>query len=86
MFPLTYIHVYIGETLELAILIMHISKSDSNFDFNAATMLVYIHNKRLRQIFEAGAISLCRNINNLSGFFNRSIDIGLIFDFWFNNN
>ena len=37
-------------------LLQHNSKLDHNFDFNAATMLVYIHNKRLRWIFEAGAI------------------------------
>ena len=32
-------------------LLQHISESNHNFDFNAATMLAYIHNKRLRQIF-----------------------------------
>ena len=37
--------------------LQHISKFD-HFDFNAATMLAYIHNKRLRSIFEAGAILL----------------------------
>ena len=39
-------------------LFLHISKTDHNFDCNAATMLAHIHNKRLRQIFEAGAVSL----------------------------
>ena len=34
----------------------NISKTDHNFDFNAATMLAYIHNKRLRRIFEDGPI------------------------------
>ena len=29
-------------------LLQHIFKSDYNFDFNAATLLAYIHNKRLR--------------------------------------
>ena len=51
-------------------LLQHISKSDHNFDFNAATMLAYIHNKRLRQIFKASAISICRNDNNHPGFLN----------------
>ena len=32
-------------------LFQHISQSNHNFDFNSAKMLIYIHNKRLRQIF-----------------------------------
>ena len=32
-------------------LCLHISKTDHNFDFNAATMLAHIYNKRLRHIF-----------------------------------
>ena len=38
----------------------HISKTDLNFDFNTAIMLADIHNKRVRQFFEIGAISLFR--------------------------
>ena len=34
-------------------LFQHISQSNHNFDFNSAKMLIYIHNKRVRQIFEA---------------------------------
>ena len=46
----------------------NIFESYNNFSFNATTMLAYIHNKRLRRIFEAGAISLCWSINNHWGF------------------
>ena len=37
---------------------------DHNFDFIAATMLAYIHNKRNRHIFEAGSTSLRQSVNN----------------------
>ena len=47
---------------------LHIPKTDHNFDFNASTMLVYILNKRLRQIFEAGAISLYLSLINVLDF------------------
>ena len=40
-------------------LLLHISKSNRNFDFNTAIVLAYIHNKRPRQILEAGTISFC---------------------------
>ena len=42
---------------------LHISITDDNFDFNAATMLTHIYHKRLRQIFEPGAISLLPSIH-----------------------
>ena len=35
-------------------LLQYISQSNHNFDFNSAKMLIYIHYKRLRKIFEAG--------------------------------
>ena len=35
---------------------------------NAATMLAYTQNKKLRQIFETTSISLCRNVYNRPGF------------------
>ena len=53
-------------------LFLDISQSNHNFDFNSAKMLVYIHNKRLRRIFEAGAISLCNSVNTCPGFYNIS--------------
>ena len=37
---------------------LQISKTNHNFNFNTATMLSHIHNKRLREIFEASAIWL----------------------------
>ena len=53
-------------------LLQHISQSNHNFDFNSAKMLIYIHNKRLRRIFEVSAISLCNSINTSSSFYNIS--------------
>ena len=53
-------------------LFQHISQSNHNFDFNSAKMLLYIHNKRFRRIFEAGAISLCNSVNTRPGFYNIS--------------
>ena len=50
----------------------HISQSNLNFDFNSAKMLIYILNKRLRQIFKDAAISLCNSLNTRSGFYNIS--------------
>ena len=50
-------------------LFSHISKTDHNFDFNAATMFAHIHNKRMRQIFEASVILLLPSINTCSEFF-----------------
>ena len=37
-------------------LLQHISQSYHNLDFNSAEMLIYIHNKRLKRIFEAGTM------------------------------
>ena len=37
--------------------LLHISQSNHNFDFNSAKILSYIHNKSLSRIFEAAAIS-----------------------------
>ena len=51
-------------------LFLHISKIDHNFELNTATMLAPIHNKRLRDIFEAGSISLLSSIDTRSVFFN----------------
>ena len=50
-------------------LLQHISPSNHNFNFNSAKTLIYIHSKRLRWIFEAGAISHCNSINTRPGFF-----------------
>ena len=51
-------------------LLQRIYNSDYKFDFNAATLpLACIKFKWLRQIFEVGAISLYRNVNNRPGFF-----------------
>ena len=53
--------------------LQHISQSNHNLDFNSAKMLIYIHNNRLRQIFKAGAISLCNSVNTRPGFYNISL-------------
>ena len=58
-------------------LFQHISQSNHNFDFNCAKALINIHNKRLRQIFDAGAISLCNSINTRLGF---SINLSFYLD------
>ena len=57
-------------------LFQHISKTQHMFNFRNASMIAYIHNKRLRQIFEASAISNIPNINSRSGFFNISAHLG----------
>ena len=49
-----------------------ISKTNHDFNFNAATMLAHIHNKRLRQIFEASTNLLLSSVNNRPSFFNQS--------------
>ena len=54
-------------------LFQHISKSNHNLHFDFAKMPIYIHDKRLRRIFEAGAISLCNSVNTRPGFYNISI-------------
>ena len=46
--------------------------SNHNFDFNSGKMLIYIHNKSLRRIFEAAAISLFNFLNTRPGFYNIS--------------
>ena len=51
-----YLDIRIGN-LNNAFL-QHISQSNHNFNFNSAKMLIDIHNKRPRRIFEATAISL----------------------------
>ena len=53
-------------------LFLHISQHNHNFDFNSAKMLTYIHNKNLRQIFEAAAISFLNSLNTRPGFYNIS--------------
>ena len=58
------------------ILFLHIFKINYNFNFIAATRLTHIHNKRLRQIFEAIAISLVSSVNSRPRFFNLSPFLG----------
>ena len=53
-------------------LLQHFSQPDHNFDFNSARMLVYIHNKRLRQIFAASVILFYNSLNTRLGFYNIS--------------
>ena len=53
-------------------LFLHISQSNHNFDFKSAKMLIYIHNKSLRQIFEAAAISFFNSLNTRPGLYNIS--------------
>ena len=74
-----FINVYtnIEDRLELVILIMHFSNK-CDFDFSAATMLAYLHNKRLRRIFEVDAISFSRSFNNQQGIFRISLYLGKV--------
>ena len=51
-------------------LFLHISQSNNNFDFNSAKILICIHNKSQRQIFEAAAISFFNSLNTRPGFYN----------------
>ena len=51
---------------------LDISQFNHNFDFNSAKMLIYIHDKILRWIFEAAAISLFNSLNTRLGFYNIS--------------
>ena len=55
--------------------------------FNSTKMLIYIHNERLRWIFEAGAISLCNSVNTRPGFYNISpyLSNGLVFRVFVNS-
>ena len=50
-------------------LLQQIFQSNQSFNFNSTKMLIYIHNKRLKRIFEAAAISLCNSLNNHLGFY-----------------
>ena len=50
-------------------LFLHISQHNHNFDFNSAKMLTYIHNKNLRRIFEAAAISSLNSLNTRPDFY-----------------
>ena len=43
-------------------LFLHISQSSHNFDFNSAKMLIYFHNKSLKRIFEAAALSFFNSL------------------------
>ena len=54
-------------------LFLHISQSNYNFDFNSAQMLIYIHIKSLRRIFEAAAISFSNSLDTHPGFYNISL-------------
>ena len=53
-------------------LLLHISQHNHNIDFNSAKMLPYIHNKNLRRIFEAAAISFLNSLNTRPDFYNIS--------------
>ena len=53
-------------------LFLHISQSNHKFDFNSAKMLIYIHNKSLKRIFEASAISFSNSPSTRPGFYNFS--------------
>ena len=53
-------------------LFLHISQSNHNFDFKSAKMFIYIHDKSLRRIFEAAAISFFNSLNTRLGFYHIS--------------
>ena len=53
-------------------LLVHTSQHNHNIDFNSAKKLTYIHNKNLRRIFEAAAISFLSSLNTRPGFYNIS--------------
>ena len=55
---------------------LHISKIDYHLYFNAAMMLAHIHNRILRQIFDASANLHLLSVNTQSGFFNLSPNLG----------
>ena len=65
---------YIGETSRNSnnALLVHTSQHNHNIDLNSAKMLTYIHNKNLRRIFEAAAISFLSSLNTRPGFYNIS--------------
>ena len=54
------------------VLLLNTSQHNHNIDFNSAKMLTYIHNKNLRRIFEAAAISFLSSLNTRPGFYNIS--------------
>ena len=53
-------------------LFLHISQHNHNFVFNSAKILTYIHDKNLRRISEATAISFLNSLNTRLGFYNIS--------------
>ena len=53
-------------------LFQHIPQSNHNFHFNSTKLLIYIHIKSLRRIFEAAAISFFNSLNTHPGFYNIS--------------
>ena len=55
-----------------SVLVLHISKSNHNFDVNYAKMLIYLNNKSLRRIFEAAAISFFNSLNTRPDLYNIS--------------
>ena len=50
-------------------LFCHISSTNHNINFDKSSVIVNVHNKRLRQILEASVISSCNNMNLRLGFF-----------------
>ena len=54
------------------VLLQHISQFYHNFNFTPGKMLIYIHNKKIRQFFEACAIQLCNSLNTCPGSYNIS--------------
>ena len=58
-------HIRVGNANNA--LLQHISKTDHNLDCHAATMLAYIHNKRLRQIY-GPAVWVCDNGSGVCDF------------------
>ena len=44
-------------------------EANHNFDLISAKMFIYLYNKSLRRVFEAGAISLCNSVNTHRGFY-----------------
>ena len=82
-----YFYTFINLTTSISILKLRFTTSISilqgcsqlrfqfcnhNFDFNSARMLIYIHNKSLRRIFEPAPISLFNSLNTRPGFYNIS--------------
>ena len=57
----------------------HLSEINYNSNFNVATILAHIHNKWLRQFFEASASLLLSSVNTRPGFFNLFPFLGKLF-------